>query len=170
MSIPSRSSIILRSMDACHSPDSKPYACGAWDSHTPMTRQATSPSIGLRFGAVLSEMPSSPRSRSRTSQSFTVDRGCSSCLAISLTPIPSLHFMAAARMDFFLSTFLRPDSPACIFRRSSVLTPGSRASPLGMLSPCFGRLPPPGFFGLVAAMWVREISPYRSLLVNNPIG
>ena len=75
ISIPRRSSIILRSMDACHSPDSKPYACGSWDSHTPMTMQATSPSIGLWLGAILSEMPLSPRSRSRTSQSFTVERG-----------------------------------------------------------------------------------------------
>ena len=75
MSILSRSSIILRSMDVCHRPDSKPYACGEWNSHTPMTIQWTSLSIGSWLGAVLSDIPSSPRSRSRTSQSCTVERG-----------------------------------------------------------------------------------------------
>jgi hypothetical protein len=56
-SIFNRSSIILHSMDVCHRPDSKPYACGACDSHTPMTIHWTSPSIGLWLGTVLSGCP-----------------------------------------------------------------------------------------------------------------
>ena len=173
MSIFSRSSIILHTMDVCHRPDSKPYACGEWDSHTPMTIQWMSPSMGLWLGAVLSEIPSSPRSRSRTSRSRTVERGCSSCLAISLTFGPSLHFMAAATMSASLRASLRPDGSLCILCRSLVSTPGSRPSPFGMLVPCFARLPPPGFFGLAVAilrlrrsMEARRISPYRSLPVD----
>ena len=56
-SIPNLYSIILRIMDVCHRADSKPYACGEWDSHTPITTRAAPASIGLWFGAGLSQTP-----------------------------------------------------------------------------------------------------------------
>lgn len=53
MPVPSRSGIILRSMDVCHRPDSKQYACEPQNSHTPMTTKWTSRSTGLWFAVVL---------------------------------------------------------------------------------------------------------------------
>lgn len=44
----------LANMDVCHKADSKPYAYGEQDSHTPVTMKATPVSIGLWFGADLS--------------------------------------------------------------------------------------------------------------------
>ena len=157
-SIPNLYSIILRSMDVCHRADSKPYACGKWDSHTPITTKVTPASSGLWFGAGLSQRPSSPRSRSRMSQSRTVERDSVIWLAIWLAFSPSLHFMAAMRMRNSLPTSLWPDMSACILHSTSVSTPGSRSSPSGMHVPCFARLPFLGFFDLAAAILRRSRS------------